>query len=77
MPVSNYLKCFVGVDETNVLRMKQVHLLTKILGLTFICVGDSNATKDELIQSGWPNFMNCDVVLPEGPQQRSKALQVG
>ena len=48
------------------LRMKQVHILTKILGLALICVGDFNVTKDELIQSGWPNFMNCDIILPQG-----------
>ena len=62
--VSLYLKCSVGLNETNNTRLKQVHILSKILGLPFICLGDFNVCKEELIKSGWPQFLKCEVVLP-------------
>ena len=61
-----YLKCSVGMDDENTLRMEQVSILLKILGLPWIIYADFNMPSDEFYKSGWPQFLKAEVVTPKG-----------
>ena len=61
-----YLQCSVGMNDENNLRMEQVHMLLKILGLPWIIYSDFNMLPDDLLKSGWPQFLKSEIVTPKG-----------
>ena len=61
-----YLQCSVGMNDENNLRMEQVNILLKILGLPWIIYSDFNMPPDDLLKSGWPQFLKSEIVIPKG-----------
>ena len=59
-----YLRCSVGMDGDNDLRMKQVSLLIHLTGLPFITIGDFNMLPADFYASGWPQYLHASVVTP-------------
>ena len=59
LQITLYLKCSVGMDGCNDLRMKQVSILVAIVGLPFLIVGDFNMTSTQLLNTGWPQHLKC------------------
>ena len=59
-----YLRCSVGMDGDNDTRMKQASILTHLTGIPFIFVGDFNMKSEDLLASGWPQYLHASVVNP-------------
>ena len=60
--VSLYLRCSVGLDYENNIRLRQIHMLVQILGLPVIAVGDFNITVQDFQDSGWPELLKVKVL---------------
>ena len=57
-----YLRCSVGMNEENEIRMKQLSMLQALVGLPFMMPGDYNMSSEVLWKSCWPQHLRATVV---------------
>jgi hypothetical protein len=57
-----YLRCSVGMNEENEIRMKQLSMLVEIVGLPFLFMGDFNMSTTTFWQTGWSQFLKATMV---------------
>ena len=69
-----YLWVSQGFSHDNRIILKQIHVLSKMLGLPFIAIGDFNITFDELKGSEWLRFLQAEVIDPQVQTTTSASL---